>query len=307
MLNSWWAGALRLASRKAKDETDVRQAAGLLEAWTSIIGNILLFGVKFTIGTAIRSISLVADSFHTLSDVLTSVVVLAGFKISGRAPDREHPFGHGRGESIATLVIAILLAVVGVEFTSQSVRRLLHPAPVAGTLLIAGIMVVSGVLKELMASFSIWLGRRIDSSTLIADAWHHRSDAIASVLVAAAIVGAIFKIYWLDGMLGIGVSLLILWTGFDLGRAATNSLLGRSPDERVITCIQEEAATVSGVVGVHDVSVHEYGPHLAISLHVEVERTLDVSQAHLIADEVERRIAVRMNAQAVVHVDPLEG
>lgn len=307
MFARWWAGIFAAATRGKQDEADVRQTAGLLEAWVSIIGNIMLFAVKFAIGTAIRSISLIADSFHTLSDVLTSMVVLAGFKISRRAPDEEHPFGHGRGESIATLVIALLLLLVGVEFLNQSVRRLFHPTPVAGTLLVVAIMALSAIAKELMASFSIWLGKRIDSSTLIADAWHHRSDAIASALVAVALIGAIFKVYWLDGLFGVGVSLLIAYTGIELGRSSVNYLLGRSPSTETLKTIHDEAAAVDGVIGVHDVNVHDYGQHLAVSLHVEVEPSLDVTQAHLIADEVERRITGRMKADAVVHVDPCAG
>lgn len=307
VFDRWWEGLFSRTTRKVEDPGLIRQIAGLLEAWVSIIGNILLFGVKFAVGTAIGSIALVADSFHTLSDVLTSVVVLIGFKVAGRAPDREHPFGHGRGENIATLVIAVLLVIVGVEFLTQSVKRMLHPTPVAGTLMVAAMMIVFGALKELMAAFSIWLGRRIDSMALLADAWHHRSDAIASVLVAVAVVGAIYRVYWLDGLFGIGVSVLIVYTGFELGRSAADYLLGSSPSDKILSSIREEAAVVNGVVGVHDVNVHDYGLRHAISLHVEVQAAMNVSQAHLIADEVERRIAKKMNADTVVHIDPPEG
>ena len=229
MFGRFWDGIYRFATRDIDDEARARQITGFLEAWVSIIGNVLLFAVKFALGVAIGSISLMADAFHTLSDVLTSVVVLIGFKAAGRAPDEEHPFGHGRIENIATLVIAILLVVVGVDFLAQSARKLIRPMPVAGTIPIAAILLLSGAVKELMASFSIWLGRRIDSKALVADAWHHRSDAVASVLVALAIVGALFRLYWLDGLFGVGVSLLIIYTGFDVGRSAANPLLGLSP------------------------------------------------------------------------------
>lgn len=304
MFGRFWDGIYRFATRDIDDEARARQITGFLEAWVSIIGNVLLFAVKFALGVAIGSISLMADAFHTLSDVLTSVVVLIGFKAAGRAPDEEHPFGHGRIENIATLVIAILLVVVGVDFLAQSARKLIRPMPVAGTIPIAAILLLSGAVKELMASFSIWLGRRIDSKALVADAWHHRSDAVASVLVALAIVGALFRLYWLDGLFGVGVSLLIIYTGFDVGRSAANPLLGLSPGAGVLASIQDEASTVEGVIGVHDVSVHDYGQRRAISLHVEVPAGLDLHRAHSIADEVERRIAAKMNADTVVHVDP---
>ncbi|MGQ9780257.1 MAG: cation diffusion facilitator family transporter [Bacillota bacterium] len=254
-----WARIYTFFARRAATEEGARQIAGFLEAWVSIIGNILLFAVKFFLGTAILSIALVADAFHTLSDVLTSVVVLIGFRAAGRAPDEEHPFGHGRVENIATLVIAILLVIVGIEFFSQSVRKLLRPVPVAGNLPVIIILLVSGAVKEFMASFSIWLGRRIDSQALLADAWHHRSDAVASGLVALAILGAFFKLYWLDGLFGLGVSALIIYTGFDVGRSAANPLVGLSPGAGVLASIRDEASAVEGVLGIHDVAVHDYG------------------------------------------------
>ncbi|NLG83184.1 MAG: cation transporter [Firmicutes bacterium] len=291
-------------TRHAGTEERARQIAGFLEAWVSILGNMALFVVKFFLGTAIRSIALVADAFHTLSDVLTSVVVLIGFKAAGRAPDKEHPFGHGRVENIATLIIAILLVVVGGDFLIQSVRKLIQPAPVAGSFPIVAVLLVSGAVTALMASFSIWLGRRIDSQTLVADAWHHRSDAIASILVALAIVGALFNLYWLDGLFGLGVSLLIIYVGLDVGRSAANPLVGLSPGPGLLASIRDEASAVEGVLGVHDVAVHDYGQRRAISLHVEVPADIDVHRAHGIADEVERRIATKMNADTVVHVDP---
>ena len=141
----------------------------------------------------------------------------------------------------------------------------------------------------------------------MADARLHRSYSIASILVGVAIVGAIFEVYWLDGLFGLGVSLLIAYTGIEQGLSAGNRLVGCSPSERLVASITEEAAVVDGVAGVHDINVHDYGNRRAISLHVEVQSELGLNDAHLIADEVERRIAAKMNAETVVHVDPRPG
>ena len=163
------------------NEPDHRKKVAYLEAWVSIIGNFLLAIIKGILGVMVNSISLIADAVHTASDVLTSVVVIVGFKLATLPPDNEHPYGHGRIEFIATLIISILLAAVGIKFGIDSYHRLIANTPVSGSYFVVVVMLLAGLFKELMSRFSIDLGQRIASSTLIADAWHHRTDAIASV------------------------------------------------------------------------------------------------------------------------------
>lgn len=286
-------------------DPEVRLRYGTLEAWVSIVGNTLMAAVKFALGWWINSVALIADAGHTLSDTLTSVVVLVGFRTARRPVDREHPHGHGRMESIATLIIATLLAVVGIEFLIQSVKRLIDPAPMKVSYVAVVIMLLSALAKEWMARFSIDLGKRIRSSALMADAWHHRSDAVASFLVALAIIGVALGYTRLDGVFGVAVSLLILYTGIDLIRSSASYLIGESPDEQTLAEVRHAAQSVPGVVSLHDIELHDYGQHKDASLHIEVHAATSVIQAHEIAHAVEDAVNRRLQVSTVVHVDPL--
>lgn len=297
---------LHLFLRDHVDPTDpeVRARYGFLEGWLSIIGNIILSVIKVFLGLALNSVSLLADAAHTFSDVITSVVVVVGFHAARRRPDKEHPFGHGRIEAVATLVIALLLGLVGLEFARTSLERLLSGSRVVGSLGAALVMLVSGAAKEVMALISIDLGRRIDSGALLADAWHHRSDAIASVLVAIAIVAARYGFYSVDAVFGLLVSGLIVYTAWELGRSAGSTLMGEAPAAGLVQEILALAEGVPGVLGVHDVAVHDYGEVKAVSLHIVVDQGVSFGEAHEIAAEVERRLKAHVRGTVVVHVDP---
>lgn len=284
----------------------VRMKYGSLEAWISIIGNILMFFAKFGIGILINSIALITDSFHTLSDTATSGVVLLGFKAGTKAPDKEHPFGHGRSEHIATVVIAVILVVVGVNFMYASIDRLVHPQLVQGTIFIALLMIVFGILKELMAWFSMILGKKIDSATLIADAWHHRTDAIATFLVAVAIIGTMYNYVILDAIFGIGISVLIIYTGYKIAATSADALIGKVTDKKTLEFLSSIAVSVKGVKDVHEITVHDYSGVKAVSMHVKVEPNLSTENAHEIADKIEKLITEdrKICAHATVHVEP---
>ncbi|MBM4030931.1 MAG: cation-efflux pump [Planctomycetes bacterium] len=285
-------------------EPAVRAGYGRLEAWVSIVINTLMAAGKFALGLWINSIALIADAGHTLSDTLTSVVVLIGFKAAQKPSDRRHPHGHGRAESIATLIIATLLAVVGLGFLRESVERLIAPQDVAGHWLVVAAVALSAGVKEWMARFSLELGRRIKSSVLAADAWHHRSDAVASALVAIAIGAAFFHLHWLDGAFGIGVALLILYCGFDLIRSSASYLIGELPSDDTLRQVDEAARSVPGVIATHKIEVHDYGTHKDVSLHVVVADGKTAGRAHEIAEEVEAAVDRRLGVTSVVHVDP---
>ncbi|NLN16881.1 MAG: cation transporter [Firmicutes bacterium] len=308
-LHEWAEGQIdRLLAKLVRGQEasrgDVRRICGYLESWVSIAVNLVLFVLKYVLGTAINSVSLIADAFHTLSDMATSFVVLLGFRAAAKDPDEQHPYGHGRVEIVATLVIAVLLILVGLDFFKSSAKRLLEPEPVGGGLIIAGIMVASGLIKEALFFFSASLGRRIDSSALIADAWHHRSDAIASGLVAISVVAAMFGYNRVDAVFGLVVSALILHTGISLGRDSVSQLIGEGPDEEVLSRIRQHASSVDGVTGVHGIQVHDYGDRRLVSLHVTVEPHLSVEVAHSIATEVEQVVATNLDAHATVHIEP---
>ncbi|MCX7031713.1 MAG: cation diffusion facilitator family transporter [Spirochaetes bacterium] len=277
---------------------------GMLEGWISVVLNTLLFGAKYWFGARSGSVSMTADAWHTLSDTLTSVVVIVGFFIMARPADKEHPFGHARAESIAAIVIGVLLAVVGGSFFLDSVRRLI--AFQAATFSVAAIVVfaVSIVLKEALAQFAFWAGRKINSRAVSADGWHHRSDAIASALiVAGALAGR--SVWWMDGALGIGVSLLILWAAIEIVRGSASPLLGESVDagteQRVADAIRREYAAVEDV---HHLHVHRYGRNVELTVHVRLPAGMTVEKAHGISQRMETRLADELGIVATVHVEP---
>ncbi|MGC8757976.1 MAG: cation diffusion facilitator family transporter [Caldisericaceae bacterium] len=284
-----------------------RQSIGYLEAWVSIFGNFALFIGKLLLGLAINSLSLIADAFHSLSDVLTSAVVIVGFKLGEKPPDKEHPFGHGRIEIIATLIIAFLLFIVAYEVGRDAVTRLLHPQKVEFNYIAVIFMFGSAGFKEWMASFSIFLGKKINSGALIADAWHHRSDAIASALVAIGLIFMKFNLYFVDGILALFVAALIGWVAVELTLSSSNLLIGEAPDAELVEKIGEAALSVKGVIGLHDVYVHDYLTNKIISLHVEVNDDLSVDEAHEIATNVEDKVKEAAQAYNVTaHIDPKE-
>ncbi|HHW18850.1 MAG TPA: cation transporter [Firmicutes bacterium] len=285
-------------------DPDVRTKFAFLEAWVSIIGNFILAFIKVTFGLVLNSISLLADAAHTAADVLTSVVVLVGFRMARAPADEKHPFGHGRVEFLSTLVIAILLLVVGFQFGKSSYERLLSNTPVKGSFVVAAIMVFSGVAKEWMTRFALYLGRKTNAQALIGDAWHHRTDAIASVLVAVAIVSSRYGYHWVDAVLGIGVSALIVYTGVELALSSASTLIGEGAPEELLNAIRTEVLKCEGVKDLHKVIVHDYGGRKSVSLHILVSEDLSLLESHNIATEVEKAVKSRVAGDVVVHMEP---
>lgn len=299
--NAW------LLTRFSPEKNLSRKRIGYLEAWVSIIGNVLLFLLKLLIGVAINSLSLIADAFHSLSDVLTSIVVLIGFKFGEKPADKEHPFGHGRIEIIATLIIAFLLIVVTYDLGKSAVLRIISPQKVKFSSIAIIFMMASAGFKEWMASFSIFLGKKINASSLIADAWHHRSDAIASLLVGLGLIFMRFNLYLIDGILALGVAILIGWIAVRLIITSSSTLIGEAPDSELISKISQISLSVPGVLNIHDIYVHDYNTNKVISLHVEVNDNLLADVAHEIATTVEEKIKEKTHAYNVTaHIDPKE-
>jgi len=298
-INAWLFNKF-LSNRKI-----TRKFVGYLEAWISILGNLILFIIKFLFGTSLNSISLIAEAFHSLSDVLTSIVVLLGFKMGDKPPDKEHPYGHGRLEQIATIIIAIMLLIVSYDLIKDSLKRILSPQKVSFNYLVLIFMILSALFKEWMARFSIYLGKKINSSTLIADAWHHRSDAIASILVGIGLIFVNLNLYFLDGILGIGVSLLLAWIGIELLKSSSSFLIGEAPNEELLKNIEQIVLSTPGVLNMHDLMIHDYQNNKIISLHVEIDENLSAKDAHKIALEVQDKLKKKIeNSNISVHIDP---
>lgn len=281
-----------------------RKTAGYLEGWVSVIINLIIFLAKLIVGRRIGSVAMVADAWHTLSDSLSSVLVLLGFWMAGRPADSRHHFGHGRAEAIGSTIIATLLAVVGFSFFRESVNRLLHHQPVVFSPLAIIVFLLSAVVKEGLAGFSFWLGKKIKSSSLIADAWHHRSDSIASALI---VVGAFLgnRFWWMDGVLGIGVSGLILMATVSIFRSSINYLLGESPSPGFEATIRDAILQADArLEGVHHLHVHEYGEHREVTVHVRLPAEMNLDEAHHIASQVEKNLREQLKVESTIHVEP---
>ena len=291
------------------EDINIRAKYGYLEGIVSIIGNSVLFVIKLVLGLIINSIALIADAFHTLSDSGTSAVVIFGFKMSKKPPDKEHPFGHGRVEYVATLIVAILLFLVGIGFIEQSIERILDTISITNTefaLTIGIVIIISAAIKEFMAQFSNLIGKKIKSDVLIADAWHHRSDAIASIAVGLGIIGSTYGYPLLDPIFGIIVSLIIIYVGIDLIRKTSNILIGYAPAKEIVIRIRKIVKSVDGVNEIDSISIHDYGFTKIISLQIKVENDLKLDEAHNIADRIENKIRDILNFSTIIHLEPQE-
>jgi cation diffusion facilitator family transporter len=304
-----WPGTWLLGRlvRDADNVTDprVRHAYVRLECWVSIVGNVLLGTVKVVLGWLAGSIALTADAFHTYGDMLSSVVLLVSMRVAVAPPDRKHPHGHGRAEMLGTLGLAALLLVTAVEFAHPAVDHLFapDPRPLGLGWTMVPVLLVFWAVKEWMARFSEALGRRIGADSLAADAQHHRSDALATLLVVFSFVASELHCPRLDGLFGLGVAGFIGWAGVGLARDMMSQLMGEAPSEQLVDGILAAAASVRGVRGVHGIDVHDYGPRKMVSLHIEVASRTPTGASHQVATAVEEALHRRLGVSAVVHVD----
>ena len=284
----------------------VRSRYGLLEGWTSVWLNTVLSVGKGILGVTTGSIAILADAAHSLSDMGSSVIIILGFRLSAKPGDAQHPFGHGRMESISALVLSVILGVTAIEFAKESVKRLLSPQEVTGGAVVVAILAVTIVLKEWLARFSRDLGRRIDSKALEADFWHHRTDSISTALVVASVLARPLGLAWIDGAAGLLVSVIIGWAALSIARRAIDSLLGEAPAAGVIEEIERTAMEVGDIDAVHDVIVHRYGELHFISLHVETPADPLSTYLHGITEEVESRVSARFPGTTIMHTDPVD-
>ncbi|HIJ19434.1 MAG TPA: cation diffusion facilitator family transporter [Deltaproteobacteria bacterium] len=300
-----WVVLKSIKDHQQIDDLKVRAKYGALEGWTSIVINILLFAVKISIGLSIKSVALIADAVHTLADSVTSVVVIIGFKIARKASDEEHPFGHGRTEAVATLIVAVLLFIAGFELLKESIQSISGPQASAASPGVILIIAATIIIKELMARFAYQLGDMIDSQALKADALHHRTDVLATGLVVVALVAAHFGFRGVDGIMGAFVSLIIFYSAYSIAKEAVSPLLGEAPSPETIMEIEGIASAFEGVQGVHDIIYHKYGQTVIVSLHIEVSDKASAFELHALSEAVEERIGQKFGGTVIAHVDPI--
>ena len=285
---------------------DQHSKLGYREGLVSVILNLLLFVLKYYAGIASASLALIADAWHTLSDSLTSLVVILGIKLSSKKPDKEHPFGHGRWEQISALIIAILLALIGVEFMKDAIAKLRgHEAADFGWLAYLA-TVASIVLKEGLARYAFYIARKTGNAAVKADGWHHRSDALSSLMVLAGLFLSPY-FWWIDSVLGMLISFMLFYAAYGIIREAVNKILGEEPSEEVIGKVEQIAkAEMGNVAYPHHYHIHHYGDHIEFTFHIKVPGEETVEEAHRKATLIEMQIKTELKIDATIHIEPLK-
>ena len=295
---------------KDRDDTrspQVRYAYGRLASVTGLVCNLLLFAIKLLAGILSGSLAIIADAFNNLSDAGSVIVTLVGFKLSGAPADRDHPFGHGRMEYLSALAVAVLIIMAGFELATTAVDKIFHPAAAQTSLLSVIILVVAILIKLWMAMFSHRIGKLIRSDALLAAATDSRNDVICTSLVLISTLISLFTSLALDGYIGLAVALFVIWSGFSVIRETISPLLGQAPDEQLVQDIEQTVLSYEGVVGIHDVMVHDYGPgRIFASLHAEVPADRDMMHSHDVIDCIERDLLEKFNILTCIHMDPID-
>lgn len=290
----------------AKRSGDERGAMGKAASAVGIGANVLLFALKALSGVLSGSLAITADAFNNLSDASSSIVSLLGFKLAGRPADAEHPYGHGRYEYLSALMVAVMILVIGVELLKSSIKKILTPTSVEYSLLTLLILAASIATKVWLSAFNRAVGKKIGASALIAAADDSRNDVIATSAVLASAVIARLTGLSLDGYMGAAVALFILYSGFGLVRETINPMLGSMPDKEAVDHIRDRILSYPGVLGVHDLLVHDYGPGRKFaSVHVEMSSSEDPLVSHDVIDNIERDFFESENLHLVVHYDPV--
>ena len=285
----------------------VRERYGILSGGVGIACNVFLFVLKLVIGLLTGSISIAADAFNNLSDGLSCLISIVGFKVSGKAPDAKHPFGYGRTEYIAGLVVSFIIVLVGFEFFKTSLDRIINPAPVTFSAILVVILAVSMLVKLWMGAFNVQIGRSIDSPVLMAAGQDSRNDVITTGVVILGMVAGQFTTLPVDGYVGVLVAAFIVWAGFGIARDTVAPLLGEAADPEIARSIEKIVMESDYIVGVHDLIVHNYGAGRSLaSLHAEVPSDSDFVAVHEVIDEAEKRVWQRTGVYVVIHMDPID-
>ena len=285
----------------------VRRAYGVLCGCVGIGLNLLLFAGKFLAGLLSGSIAVTADAFNNLSDAGSSVVTLLGFKLAAQAPDKHHPFGHGRLEYVSGLVVSMAILLMGVELAKGSVEKILHPEPVTFSPLVAGILLCSICVKLYMSFYNRSVGRRIDSAAMSATAADSLSDTLATTAVLLSTLAGHFWNLQIDGWCGVVVAGFILWAGVNAAKDTIDPLLGQPPTPEFVREVQKLVLAHRHIIGIHDLIVHDYGPgRRIISLHAEAPANGNILVLHDVVDSAERELNAAMGCLATIHMDPVE-
>ena len=280
--------------------------ASYLEGTVSIVINILLFGIKLWAGVVSGSIAITADAWHSLSDTISSMVVIVGAKLSSKKPDGEHPFGHGRWEQIAAIFIGFLLGLIAYDFIKESIMQFQSKESANfGTLAIV-VTIISILGNEALTQYAFYLGKKSNSVTIKADGWHHRTDALSSIII---LIGIIFKNYfwWIDSVLGIIVSIMIFYAAYKIIKESINKLLGEKPTPELIQEVENIVNTISDTdLLPHHYHIHDYTTHRELTFHIKLDNHLNIEEGHAIATAIEEKLLSDLKIISTIHIEPLD-
>lgn len=285
----------------------------MVATWVGIIVNTILAIMKGIAGFISGSRALLADALHSTSDIVGSIVILFGVRIAARPPDKEHPYGHGKAENIASIIVALLLIVVGVEISISSAKVLFGDKPTAPGKLALIVIIISLVIKELLFHYKYYLGKKYNSAALIAEAWHHRSDSLSSLAaligIVSALIGEAYQLTYLlygDAMAGILVSAIVIKVGYDLAKESSLVMMEKVLDKNEISSYQQTVSAIDGILRIDEILARTHGSYVVIDIKVSVDPELTVKQGHDIAKDVKQHL-MRCHqeiADVFVHINP---
>ncbi|HML35808.1 MAG TPA: cation diffusion facilitator family transporter [Bacillota bacterium] len=285
----------------------VRESYGKLAGLVGVVTNFLLSVSKVGIGLFVNSIAIIADGVNNLTDMASSAITLVGFKLAAKPRDAEHPYGHARFEYLTGMVVSLLILSLGIKLLTTSFDKVLHPDPLKFSITAVLILLVAIGVKVWQALFNIRTGEEIRSTTLKATGMDSRNDVIATGAVLVSLLVGKLTGLQLDGYMGCLVALFIIYSGVQLIRETSSPLLGKAPDPELVKEIEERINSEPGVLGIHDLVVHDYGPgRIFASVHVEVDAHGDLIQSHDMIDNIERTVGEDLNIELVIHMDPLD-
>lgn len=292
---------------KKTEDTQVRTRYGLMASIVGICCNVILFSTKLLVGMLVNSISVTADAFNNLSDAASSIIGFIGVKMAGKPADEDHPFGHGRMEYIAAFIVAFLVIQVGFTFFKTSIGKIIHPEEMTFKAVSVAILLLSVCVKLWMAFFNNTLGKRIQSTVMKATA----ADSLGDVITTSATIVSILAYgIWglnIDGIIGIAVSVIVMWAGVKIAKDTLTPLIGEPIDPKLYVEISEFVESYDGIIGSHDLIVHNYGPSRSMaSIHAEVPNDVDIEISHEIIDTIEREAVRKFGLFLVIHMDPVE-
>lgn len=288
------------------DDPAVRTRCGLLSGITGIILNIILVAGKLTVGIIAGSVAIIADAINNFSDAASSVITLAGFKLAGQKPDKEHPFGHGRIEYVAGLIVSVLIIFMGFELAWSSIEKIITPEAAEFSYAAMGVLIAAILVKFWLFYFNRKIAKRINSPSIAATASDSISDVIATGVVLAALIAGQYTTFPIDGVAGVIVAIFIFKAGWGAVKTTQAPLLGRPMSKELADAIDKLALEHENILGIHDLIYHDYGPGRAIvSFHAEVPADGNLMETHEMIDHVEREIREKFGIEAVIHMDPI--